>query len=67
MREHLLFADVDGIAFEYRSERFESAVQAAMSKKTDQEHEEIPDAFMFQSIMSHPSQPNVYLGFAPTR
>ena len=79
--EHLLFAAVDGIAFEYRSERFDSAVQAAMSKKTDQEREEIsedyvqdlvpiveiPDAFMFQSIMSHPSQPDVYVGFAPTR
>jgi hypothetical protein len=79
--EHLLFAAIDGIAFEYRSERFDSAVQAAMSKKTDQEREEIsedyvqdfvaiveiPDAFMFQSIMSHPSQPDVYIGFALTR
>jgi len=75
--EHLLFAAVDGIAFEYRSERFDGAVQAAMTKKTDQEREdisegvsdlvaivEIPDAFMFQSIMSHP---DVYVGFAPTR
>jgi hypothetical protein len=78
--EHLLFAAVDGVAFEYRSERFDSAVQSAMSKKTDQEREEISedyvqdlvpiveirDAFMFQSIMSHPSQPDVYVGFAPT-
>jgi hypothetical protein len=79
--EHVLFAAIDGIAFEYRSERVDSAVQAAMSKKTDREQEdvsqdfvqdlvaivEIPDAFMFQSIMSHPSQPDVYVGFAPTR
>ena len=79
--EHLLFAAVDGIAFEYRSGRFDGAVQAAMTKKTDKEREdisedsvsdlvpivEIPDAFMFQSIMSHPSQPDVYVGFAPTR
>jgi hypothetical protein len=78
--EHLLFAAVDGIAFEYRSVRFDSAVETAMSKKTDQEREdisedfvqdlvaivEIPDAFMFQSIMSHPAQPDVYVGFAPT-
>jgi hypothetical protein len=79
--DHLLFAAVDGIAFEYRSDRFDSAVQAAMSKKTDQEREdisedhvqdlvaivEIPGAFVFQSIMSHPAQPDVYVGFAPTR
>jgi hypothetical protein len=79
--EHLLFAAVDGIAFGYRSERFDGAVQAAMIKKTDQEREdiseddvsdlvaivEIPNAFMFQSIMSHPAQPGVYVGFAPTR
>jgi hypothetical protein len=52
-----------------------------MSKKTDQAREEIsedyvqdlvamveiPDAFMFQLIMSHPSQPDVYIGFASTR
>jgi len=79
--EHLLFAAVDGIAFEYRSERFDSAVKAAMSKKTDREREEIseddfqelaaiieiPDSFVFQSIMTHPSQPDVYVGFAPLK
>jgi len=38
--EHFLFAAVDAIAFEYRSERFDRAVEAAMSKKTDREREE---------------------------
>lgn len=28
---------------------------------------EIPDAFMFQSIMTHPSAPDVYVGFAPLK
>ncbi len=79
--EHLLFAAVDGIGFEYRSERFDRVVEAAISKKTDQEREdiseddvqelmalvEIPDAFMFQSIMTHPAQPDVYVGFAPVK
>lgn len=79
--EHLLFAAVDGIAFEYRSGRFSRAVGEAMSKKTDREREEIaeedvqelvalveiPDAFMFQSIMTHPSAPDVYVGFAPLK
>ena len=27
---------------------------------------EIPDAFMFQSIMTHPAQPDVCIGFAPS-
>jgi len=52
-----------------------------MSKKTDQEREdisedavqelvalvEIPDAFMFQSIMAHPANPDVFVAFAPMK
>ena len=78
--EHLLFAAVDGIAFEYRSERFDRAVEAALSKKTEREREDISDdvqelmglvdiadAFMFQSIMTPSFQPDVFVGFAPVR
>src|SRR5258708_35985341 len=79
--DHLLFAAVDGIGFEYRSERFDRAVEAAISKKTDQEREdisedavqelvalvEIPDAFMFQSIMARPANPDVFVAFAPVK
>jgi len=79
--EHLLFAAIDEVGlFEYRSERFDDAVKAAMSKKTDEEREdlehdvygvaelvEIPNAFMFHSIMGSPAQESVYVGFAPTR
>jgi hypothetical protein len=73
-----LFTAIDEIGFEYRSERFDSAAEAAMSKKTDEEREElendvdgltalveIPDAFMFQSFMGHPAEQTTYVGFAP--
>ena len=78
--EHLLFTAIDEIGFDYRSERFNSAVQAALSKKTAEEREElendvheltalveIPDAFMFQSFMGHPAEQTTYVGFAPVR
>jgi hypothetical protein len=79
--EHLLFAAVDGIAFEYRSGRFDRAVEIALSKKTDQERDDISDddvqrlleivdirdAFMFQSIMTPSFQPDVFIGFAPVK
>ncbi|MEH2529939.1 hypothetical protein V1277_003686 [Bradyrhizobium sp. AZCC 1588] len=78
--EHLLFAAIDEIGeFEYRSERFDDAIKAAMSKKTEEEQEdleqdvyelamlvEIPNAFMFHSVMGSPAQESVYIGFAPT-
>ena len=64
--KHLLFAATDE-GFECRSERFDKAVEAALSKKTDAEREEIGDdinelvelveirdAFMFQSILMGP-------------
>ena len=41
--EHLLFAAIDEVGFEYRSERFDGAVKAAMSKKTDEEREYLED------------------------
>jgi hypothetical protein len=76
--EHLLFAAMDEVGFEYRSERFDDAVKAALSKKTDEEREEleddvqelaelveIHDALMFLSIMGPPAQECVYVGFAP--
>ena len=79
--EHLLFAAVDGIAFEYRSRKVRWRRPSGNDQKTKRARRhlpkhsvsdlvpivEIPDAFMFQSIMSHPSQPDVYVGFAPTR
>ena len=78
--EHLLFAAIDEVGFEYRSERFDDAVKAAMSKKTDEEREELEEdayqlaelvevnnGFMFHSIMGSPAQESVYVGFAPTR
>jgi hypothetical protein len=76
--DHLLFAAIDEVGFEYRSERFDDAVKAAMRKKTDEEREELEDdayqlaelveihnALMFHSIMGSPAQENVYIGFAP--
>ena len=78
--EHLLFAAIDEVGFEYRSERFDGAVKAAMSKKTDEEREyleddayqlaelvEINNGFMFHSMMGSPAQESVYIGFAPAR
>jgi hypothetical protein len=79
--EHLLFAAIDEIGeFQYRSERFDDAIKVVMSKKTEEEQEdlehdvygaaelvEIPNAFMFHSIMGSPAQESVYIGFAPTR
>jgi len=78
--EHLLFAAIDEVGFEYRSERFDEAAKAAMSKKSDEEREELEDdayqlaelveinnGFMFHSIMGPPAQESVYIGFAPTR
>ena len=75
--KHLLFAATDE-GFECRSERFDKAVEAALSKKTDEEREEIgddinelvelieiPDAFMFQSIMGPPAGFSTYVAFAP--
>jgi hypothetical protein len=76
--EHLLFTAIDEIGFDYRSDRFDRAVEAALSKKTEEEREEIendveelaalveiPNAFMFQSIMGHPAEQTSYVGFAP--
>jgi hypothetical protein len=78
--EHLLFAAIDEVGVEYRSERFDDAAKAAMSKKSEEEREELEDdayqlaelveisnGFMFHSIMGSPAQENVYIGFAPTR
>jgi hypothetical protein len=78
--EHLLFAAIDEVGFEYRSERFDDAVKVAMIKKTEEEREELEDdayqlaelvevnnGFMFHSIMGAPAQESVYVGFAPTR
>jgi hypothetical protein len=78
--EHLLFAAIDEVGFEYRSERFDGAVKAAMSQKTDEEREDLEDdayqlaelveinnGFMFHSIMGSPAQESVYIGFAPAR
>ena len=78
--EQLLFAAIDEVGFEYRSERFDGAVKAAMSKKTDEEREyleddayqlaelvEINNGFMFHSIMGSPAQESVYIGVAPAR
>jgi hypothetical protein len=78
--EHLLFTAIDEIGFDYRSERFDRAVEAALSKKTDEEREElendvvelaalveVQDAFMFQSIMGPPAQQVTYVGFAPVK
>lgn len=79
--EHLLFAAIDEVGlFEYRSERFDEALKAAISKKTDEERDdlendvfglailvEIPNAFMFHSIMGSPAQESVYIGFAPAQ
>lgn len=78
--EHLLFAAVDGgDGYEYRSKRFDDALEAVMSKKTDEERDEfiddnieevasiieIPNAFMFQSSMRPPAALTSYVGFAP--
>jgi hypothetical protein len=75
--KHLLFAAHDE-GFEYRSERFDEAVDAALGKKTDEEREEIADdinqlvevikiqdAFMFHSMMGPPAQFSTYIAFAP--
>jgi hypothetical protein len=78
--DHLLFAAIDEVGFEYRSDRFDDAVKAALSKKTDEEREDLEDdayglaelveidnGFMFHSSMGPPAQESVYIGFAPTR
>jgi hypothetical protein len=75
--EHLLFLATDE-GFEYRSDRFDKAVEAALNNKSDEEREdlsddvnalvelvEIQDAFMFQSVMGPPAQFNSYVAFAP--
>jgi hypothetical protein len=78
--EHLLFAAIDEVGFEYRSERFDEAAKTALSRKSDEEREELEDdayqlaeaveinnGFMFHSIMGSPAQESVYIGFAPTQ
>ena len=75
---HLLFAAIDEIGFEYRSERFDSAVKVAMHNKNEEERGEleddidqlaelieIPNALMFVSIVGPPSQERVSIAFAP--
>src|SRR4051794_13910822 len=67
--EHLLFAAIDEVGFEYRSDRFDGAVNAAMSNKSEEEREDlendayqlaelvqINNGFMFHSIMGSPAQ-----------
>jgi hypothetical protein len=76
--EHLLFAGLGEIGFEYESDRFTTAVKSALSKKSDEEQEElegdieglaklagIANAFMFQSMMGPPAQETAYIAFAP--
>ena len=78
--DHLLFAAIPEVGFEYRSERFDNAVSTALKKKTDEEREEIEDdpdelaalveidnAFRFISIMGPPAGQSSSIGFAPTR
>jgi hypothetical protein len=78
--DHLLFAASSEVGFEYRSERFDDAVKSALSKKTDEEREDLEDdayelvglvevdnGFMFHSIVGPPAQESAYIGFAPTR
>jgi hypothetical protein len=75
--EHLLFA-AHNEGFEYRSKRFDEAVDAKLREKTDDEREEIADdinelvelikiqnAFMFHSVAGHPAEFDTYVGFAP--
>ena len=76
--DHLLFAGIDELGFIHRSNRFDDAVEAAISQKSEEEREEleddiqeivdlveIPNAFMFLSIMGPPAQQTSYVGFAP--
>ncbi len=76
--EHLLFTAIDEVGFEYRSERFDNAVKAAIGSKTEEEREdleddvyeltelvEIPNALVFHSLMGPPAQGTASIGFAP--
>src|ERR1700726_4830325 len=76
--DQLLFALIDDVGFEYRSQRFDTAVEAAISGKSEEEREELeddfyellelvklPNALMFQSIMSSPAQETSSIAFAP--
>lgn len=77
--DHLLFAWIDEVGFEYRSGRFDAAVEALMSGKTEEEREELeedfyeilelvdlPNALMLESIMGPPAQQTSSIAFAPT-
>jgi hypothetical protein len=77
--DHLLFAALSGIGFEYRSSRFEAAVTEELAKKTDEERQDIGDdpdelawlvpidnSFMFVSIEGPPGEQRSCIGFAPT-
>jgi hypothetical protein len=76
--DHLLFTWIDEVGFEYRSARFDAAVEAVMSGKTEEDREELednfyellelvklPNALMFQSIMGPPAQETSSIAFAP--
>lgn len=77
--DHPLFAGIDEVGFEYRSKRFDDALEAAIGQKTEEERDEpleddipemaalveIPNSFMFQSMMGHPAEQTSYVGFAP--
>ena len=76
--EHLLFTALDEVGFEFRSERFNDAVEAAIHNKTHDEREEleddiyglvdlvaIPNALVFHSMMGGPAQGTASIAFAP--
>jgi hypothetical protein len=75
--EHLLFAAHDE-GFEYKSTRFEKAIEAAKAGMSEDERDEldndydelfnkmnIKNAFYFRSIVGPPAQFSAYIGFAP--
>jgi len=74
--EHLLFAGSEEVV-DYKSERFEAAVEAVLAKidEDDQPGEDdlyeltqlvdIENAFMFHQRMGHPAEQSSYIGFAP--
>jgi hypothetical protein len=75
--EHLLFAGYEEVV-DYKSERFEAAVETALADidEDDQPGEDdlydltqlvdIENAFMFHQRMGHPAEQSSYIGFAPT-